>query len=296
MAKLLAVGIATLDIINSVDGFPAEDAEVRALSQRICRGGNATNTLVVASQLGHDCHWAGVLVDEPDARYIEADLQRYRINCDAVTRLDEGKVPTSYITHNLVNGSRTIVHYRDLPEYSYQAFMELDLSRFDWLHFEGRNVDDCARMLKLARRCQPEIPRSLEVEKDRPGIDELFHLADVLLFSKDFAETRGFNCPTDLLQHMALRLPQATLICAWGAAGAWARHGSNDYHCPAFPPPQVIDTLAAGDTFNAGIIDALLKECPLEQALADACRLAGAKCGRLGLELGPDINIGITER
>ena len=66
MARILGVGIATLDIINTVDGYPAEDSEVRAIHQRICRGGNATNTLVVLSQLGHRCAWAGVLADEPD--------------------------------------------------------------------------------------------------------------------------------------------------------------------------------------------------------------------------------------
>ena len=49
MAKILAVGIATLDIINTVDRYPEEDSEIRALSQHQTRGGNATNTLRVES-------------------------------------------------------------------------------------------------------------------------------------------------------------------------------------------------------------------------------------------------------
>jgi ketohexokinase len=49
------VGIATLDIINVVDTYPAENSEVRALSQQKVRGGNATNSLVVLSQLGYQC-------------------------------------------------------------------------------------------------------------------------------------------------------------------------------------------------------------------------------------------------
>src|SRR5690606_2634666 len=43
MGHVLAIGIATLDIVNTVDGYPAEDAEVRASAQRVSRGGNATN-------------------------------------------------------------------------------------------------------------------------------------------------------------------------------------------------------------------------------------------------------------
>ena len=43
MAHILAIGIATLDIVNTLDGYPAEDDVVRALRQRVSRGGNATN-------------------------------------------------------------------------------------------------------------------------------------------------------------------------------------------------------------------------------------------------------------
>jgi ketohexokinase len=66
MPHILGIGIATLDIINSVDGYPAEDTEVRALRQQLRRGGNCTNTLAVLSQLGHRCAWGGVLAAEPN--------------------------------------------------------------------------------------------------------------------------------------------------------------------------------------------------------------------------------------
>ena len=33
MAHILGIGIATLDIINTVDGYPPEDAEVRAMAR-----------------------------------------------------------------------------------------------------------------------------------------------------------------------------------------------------------------------------------------------------------------------
>ncbi|VAX01070.1 hypothetical protein MNBD_GAMMA19-1040, partial [hydrothermal vent metagenome] len=55
MARVLVVGIATLDIINTVDDYPEEDTEVRASTQVMRRGGNACNTAVVLQQLGHQC-------------------------------------------------------------------------------------------------------------------------------------------------------------------------------------------------------------------------------------------------
>ena len=59
--QVLGVGVATLDVIDSLEIFPREDSEQRALDRYQRRGGNAANTLAVLSQLGHDCSWAGTL-------------------------------------------------------------------------------------------------------------------------------------------------------------------------------------------------------------------------------------------
>ena len=100
MAKILGVGIATLDIINTVDDFPEEDSEVRALAQEQRRGGNATNTLVVLSQLGHHCTWAGTLAHDAGSEVIRADLQRHGIDTTHTQVITHGRGPTSYITLN----------------------------------------------------------------------------------------------------------------------------------------------------------------------------------------------------
>ncbi|WP_127477564.1 PfkB family carbohydrate kinase [Sulfurivermis fontis] len=285
MARILAVGIATLDIINLVEDYPPEDAEVRALEQETRRGGNATNTLVVLSQFGHQCSWAGTLADEPDARLIRADLARHAIDTSAVEWLPRGKVPTSYITLSQRSGSRTIVHYRDLPEYSFEHFRAIDLTRFDWIHFEGRNVEVTQRMLERVTKLHPELPCSLEVEKPRPGIEQLFPYPDLLLFSRVYARACGFQRAEGLFDRVRAQAPTAQLVCAWGEGGAYARdRDGRGYHTPAFPPPRLVDTLAAGDVFNAGIIHGLARKRPLELTLIEAARLAGRKCGQQGIE------------
>jgi ketohexokinase len=282
MATILAIGIATLDLINEVASYPREDAEVRALSHSVRRGGNATNTLVVLSQLGHSCEWAGVWVDEPDAGILRADLDRYAIGTRYCRRVGQGKIPTSYITCSRATASRTIVHYRDLPEFDFGSFLEIPLKTFDWVHFEGRNVAETLRMMERLRCQCPEVPVSLEVEKPREGIEALFPYANLLLFAKAFSDYCGFS-PEAMLQTTRESVPHADIVCTLSARGAVALSSSGELlSSAAYPPATLVDTIGAGDTFNAAMIDAALRGESLSASLQFACRLAGAKCGQVG--------------
>lgn len=283
MAKVLGVGIATLDIINAVDGYPVEDSELRATTQSISRGGNVTNTMVVLSQLGHDCYWFGTRADDPGSEYILAELDEYGIDYSLSQLIPASKTPTSYITLNRANGSRTIVHYRDLPEAEFEHFQQHDLNTYDWLHFEGRNVAEVMKMVVFAKQQQPDLAISLEVEKPREGIDQLFPVVDYLLFSKAYALHSGFSQPDEFLCHMHTTHPDQQLVCAWGEDGAYVMTGKGVIHVLASPQDKVVDTLAAGDTFNAGFIHGQLQKKTLVESLEFACQLAGKKCAQHGL-------------
>lgn len=282
MANILAVGIATLDIINTVETYPNEDSEVRVLTHKKTRGGNATNTLVVLSQLGHHCHWAGVLINEPDAQIIEEDLSHHSITSHLCKRLDNGKLPTSYITLSQQTASRSIIHHRDCPEYSFEDFKKIDLSAFDWVHFEGRNIDDTRLMLGYLAKHHPELPCSLEIEKARPGIESLFHLPTILLFSKNYALARDIDNASNLLKLVG-ESQDITATCTWGSRGAWAiKQNQELIHSNAIELNHIVDTIGAGDTFNAGLINSLVRGEDLASALSNACLLAGKKCQQQG--------------
>lgn len=283
MARILCVGIATLDIVNQVERYPVEDSEVRALAQSQRLGGNAANTACVLSQLGHQVSWVGNLA--ASAPLIEQQFAHFGVDISLASRLPGGVTPTSYITLSQASGSRSIVHYRDLPEYPAAAFQWIDLRPFDWVHFEGRAVDQLTRMLQRVRgMCG--LPISLEVEKPRPAIEALFEQADLLLCSRDYALLSGHADAAALLASLAGTIPAAT--CTWGEAGAWAvDHQQAIFHAPAPRLERVVDTLGAGDVFNAGMVHGLASGVPVAQSLAGAVALAADQCAREGLEL-PD--------
>uniref|UniRef100_A0A8B9E9Z1 Ketohexokinase n=1 Tax=Anser cygnoides TaxID=8845 RepID=A0A8B9E9Z1_ANSCY len=78
---------------------------------------------------------------------------------------------------------------------------------------------------------------------------------------------------------------RATLICAWAEEGADAMGpGGELVHADACPPETLVDTLGAGDTFNAAVIFALSGGQSLQDALNFGCRIAGKKCGIQGYD------------
>lgn len=283
MARILLVGTATLDLVYTLERYPAEDDEMRAAGLRVCRGGNASNTAVVLAQLGHACSFVGVLSQAAEAAVITQDFSAYKIDASGSPAM-AGRPPTSSIY--LCGASRTIVHYRDLPELTAEQFGEIDLKDFDWIHFEGRNVPELLKMLARARQICPEVPVSLELEKPRPGIEAAWNLANVLICSRGYAGHQGYGTAEAFLMEMHRCVQHAEVVVAWGDVGAFGiTAAGNLVSSPAFPPREVKDTLGAGDVFNAAFIDALLRGESLQDAVRAGCVLAGRKCGYQGLNV-----------
>jgi len=96
MAHILAIGIATLDMIFNVNRYPAEDEEMRADKMRVSRGGNATNALAVLSQPGHACSWGGVLAESLESQVVMEYLARHEIDFSACP-VHAGRPPINYV-------------------------------------------------------------------------------------------------------------------------------------------------------------------------------------------------------
>lgn len=86
---------------------------------------------------------------------------------------------------NQQTGSRTIIHHRHLPELAQEALNNLPLAQYDWFHFEGRNVEVLPHLIKQVRQHQLKARISLELEKNRAGLEVLIGLVRMwFLFHK----------------------------------------------------------------------------------------------------------------
>lgn len=285
MAKVLGIGNVVLDVVLTVNHTPKEDEEIRALNRKIQVGGNVANTLYVLNQLEHQTAIIATVGGDQEAKQILNGLKSHHINTEHLQRFIQGRTPTSYITLEPQNGHRTIVHYRNLPELSFEHFAKIEIEAYDWLHFEARNIDNLKGMLNIAKTFLTHQPISLEVEKAREGLETLLPQANIIFFSHHYAKQNGYDSAEALLNKMKKQLPQATLICTWGTEGVWYCAPDKEIqHQSAQKIPQAVDTLGAGDTFNAGVIDALLNRNSLDQAIEKGIALAARKCQQYGFD------------
>lgn len=182
-----------------------------------------------------------------------------------------------------------------------------------WYHFEGRIPETTLKCMQYLRQQMTStwnniihsLVISVELEKPkREGLQDLIKYADFVFCSRSWAEGEGYgiaeHCIFEQEELMERRrcsdTIQRAVYCTWGVHGSYGKiagRSTTPTHQPAFQitDRSVVDTVGAGDTFNAGILYALLNksgssqnedEWTLSEQLRFANQLAGYKVHQQG--------------
>ncbi|OHE95940.1 D-sorbose [Colletotrichum orchidophilum] len=327
-----------LTTLPSVPHFPEEDLKLRATSIRVRRGGNCPNTMEVLQQLlrardlpppttgggplkmhlvsplpeRHSQATAQIISSFPPGPDAAADAAA--INFEHCLFREGHQAPaSSYIFRSEATGSRTIVNHNELLDMTTDEFLDV-VEAFrgqggrTWWHFEGRVPETTLGCIRALRRVlgdgDGDDAATVSVEVERPGragLRELAAEADVVFYSKSWAEDCGYLSAEDCLRKESLTLPRASLaMVTWGAEGAWCMSLKDRQLVKSpvkTPVKQVVDSVGAGDTFVAGMLYGLICQAEtwdVAHKLGFAVALATLKVQREGFGgLGDDIRMDV---
>ncbi|KAL1974551.1 hypothetical protein VTN31DRAFT_4755 [Thermomyces dupontii] len=276
MTRLVMVGACYVDTILRVDHYPKEDEKLRASSVTRRRGGNCPNSLEVLEQLVQRSR-ANATLDlvavlpsrsSPGSQFIRDSLGPAVSFNHCIYRENISDPASSYVIRSQSTDSRTIINFNELPEMTVDEFGRIVSQLTDredyWFHFEGRIPDTTLECIHHLHRSLPHATISVEVEKPgRAGLENLAAEADLVFYSKSWAQAKGYTSAEQCLRDQANFTPKARhLCCTWGEKGADVLELPSRTHVsvPAYTEEgsSIVDTIGAGDTFVAGMIFGLM--------------------------------------
>ncbi|XP_039252526.2 ketohexokinase-like [Styela clava] len=302
---VLSVGQICVDLITICESYPEEDSQNGAQARYWQRGGNAGNFAEVISHLGNKAEFMGTYPDiskmkqsimgSQEARYCLSELDQAGVSYEHLALRDCQSFPSTSIILSKATGTRTMAHYRGpLDELTIEDFAVLDLNKYCWIHFEDReNCDVMEKQIKIiqqhnsTKKLENRVSVSVELEmpEDAP-LTKLIPLADLIIISSYFARHLGFQSALECVANLRHQLKEGgEIVCSWGDLGAaHARNVPGDIEqlVPAVKPETVVDTLGAGDTFQAALVHARLKGLDLNSAVLFACKVASKKIASIG--------------
>jgi sugar/nucleoside kinase (ribokinase family) len=258
---VVCIGLATQDTVVAVPRWPAGDDRVVASDLAVAGGGPAATAAVTLARLGVSAFFVGVVGDDAVGSAIRDGLEREGVDTTHLVIVD-GASPQSVV---LVCGDRRAIaaHPGTLPA------LELDDA--------ARRLCQDAAWVHVDHAGYAAAPANVHLSVDGGNPIGGLDLADVALYAPTEAALRdAFGGPQG-----ALAAGAGLVVVTRGAAGAaaYTSHGTV-VEAPGCAV-DVVSTLGAGDVFHGALLAALVREQPLDEALAFANECAALSCRAL---------------
>lgn len=235
-------------------------------------GGSATNAAVFAGRLGVSSSYIGIVGSDSAGEFIVDSLEAEGVDASRVRRQDAPNPITDVVVGE--DGNRRFLAFT-VPEVELRLTAD-DLSHLDtvdWIH-TGHSSYVEHELDRMAARA----PVSFDFSKrDLDYAAPLLPFVALATFSRDDLSTDG--C-VDLLR-AAVDLGADLAVVTRGAAGSVAMTRGRIVERAA-SPATVVDTIGAGDAFQACLMTELARGRSLDAALQAASDFAAETCARRG--------------
>lgn len=286
---LVCIGHLVYDIRDYVEAFPSADRTVfLRRPPQISAGGSAANVALNAVRLNHSSGLVANVGDDQHGRFILSELAREGINSSHVKLVKKGRTGLSII---LIDPNGEVMVVEDLgcvdearrlsPSY---------LSSAKWVHVSGCNLDWMKQAARIAGKAG--LPFSFDPGRaasrlGRAALEAVLKHVELLIINrKELAAITG-SFSLDGVRELS-REYGCSVVLKQGSGPALACTGGHDvFSVPSFKAPEVVDTLGAGDAFDAGVICGKLENRPLYESIKMGHACAAAKVMHAGAQSMP---------
>jgi sugar/nucleoside kinase (ribokinase family) len=246
----LFIGLATVDLIYSVDGYPREDTKTTAVGRH------------------------------PLAEIIQSDLAKYCVQLHDVDRTSEAPPAVSSIIVNQIDGSRTVISIdatrRVIPG-----------DAFDREFVEGQDValvdlhQPNLALLAAKEAARREAPVIVDAGRWREGTGDLMSHVEVAICSEQFRPP-GTDSSQQVLDRLMGWGVKHAAISRGDKPTVYASQGGAQGEL-AVPSVPVVDTLGAGD-FLHGAFAYFYQHSNHDfvNSLREAAEIASESCRHFG--------------
>ena len=279
---VLVAGEINPDLILAGPNLSPQFGQVEILVEKldIKIGSSSCIFACGAARLGLKVAFIGVVGDDVFGYFMLRALEGCKID---ISNVIIDKTQKTGLSVNLIRGNdRAVLTYLGAINALRAEQISIDLiKKTRHLHMASYFLQSSLRpgikgLFKIAKKLG--VSTSLDTNWDPAGqwigVSEILDVVDILFPNK--AEVKALSGDENVKTAVKILGKKVDIIAVkLGADGAIAQKGAETMLVPAFPV-EVIDTIGAGDSFDAGFIYGYLRNWPLERSL----KLAVA-CGSL---------------
>lgn len=279
--KVLVVGELNLDLIlDELAVFPEVKKEIIAQKMNLVMGSSSAIFACNLSTLGTDVTFLGKVGKDQFGKQVEESLKNKKVNTDRLIYSPTLKTGLT-VAFSFKNERAMVTYPGAMQELTEKDVPDQVLKDYDHLHVSSVFLQSSLRngVAELFRRAKKlHLTTSLDTQWDpeeKWDCDWKKLLSDTDIFLPNIDEMRAITGKKDAKSGInSLKEFSNTIVVKNGVKGCLAWDGGKFYMQPAFLNRKVMDTIGAGDSFNAGFIHAFLKNKTIEK-----CLELGAICG-----------------
>ena len=275
-----AIGIALVDHILVIDGFPAQEGSYYCESYTIEGGGMAGTALCAAARLGAKTRLFTRIGDDLSGSLIRESVEAYGVDTSGTVTLSGNQSTVSFVHIDKQTGEKQFYSERKKEIFEGPGLLNLSLLEgTEVLLVDGHGREESLDGVRWAH--QRGVPVVADFKRLYGGVEDLFPYIDYCILPLSFTqELTGRNSEEAMLKSLT-KLQSGLPVVTMGEKGGVYLDDGRVKKYKVFPI-DCVDSTGAGDAFHGAFCYFLSQGFTIQRCLECASAVGALNCRAIG--------------